>query len=40
MAQRFLEGFNEKNRKAIKGFSPQAMDRLVRYGWPAMCVNS
>jgi two-component system response regulator HydG len=34
MAQRFLEGFNEKNRKAIKGFSPQAMDRLVRYGWP------
>jgi two-component system response regulator HydG len=34
MAQRFLEMYNEKNRKTIKGFSPQAMDRLVRYGWP------
>ena len=24
----------EKNRKPIKGFTPQAMDRMVRYDWP------
>jgi two-component system response regulator HydG len=34
LAQHFLETFAEKNRKPIKGFSPQAMDRMVRYNWP------
>jgi two-component system response regulator HydG len=34
LAQHFLEVFSERNRKAIKGFTPQAMDRLLRYGWP------
>jgi two-component system response regulator HydG len=34
LVQHFLETFAEKNRKQIKGFTPQAMDRLVRYDWP------
>jgi two-component system response regulator HydG len=34
LAQHFLETFANKNRKQIKGFAPQAMDRLVRYDWP------
>jgi two-component system response regulator HydG len=34
LAQHFLEQFSEKNRKRIKGFTPQAMDRLMRYEWP------
>ncbi|MCG6918110.1 MAG: sigma-54 dependent transcriptional regulator [Deltaproteobacteria bacterium] len=34
LVQHFLQTFAEKNRKQIKGFTPQAMDRLVRYDWP------
>jgi two-component system response regulator HydG len=34
LAQHFLDTFADKNRKQIKGFTPQAMDRLVRYDWP------
>ena len=34
LAQYFLRIFSEKNRKQIKGFTPQAMDRLLRYDWP------
>ena len=34
LAQHFLRIFNEKNRKDIKGFTPQAMDRLLKYQWP------
>jgi two-component system response regulator HydG len=34
LAQHFLGQFSEKNRKPIKGFTPQAMDRLLRYEWP------
>lgn len=34
MAQHFLETFSKKNHKDIKGFAPQAMDRLVKYHWP------
>jgi two-component system response regulator HydG len=34
LAQHFLDVFSEKNRKQIKGFTPQAMDRMVRYDWP------
>ena len=34
LAKHFLEMFSEKNRKIIKGFTPQAMDQLLRYDWP------
>ncbi len=34
LAEHFLRMFAEKNRKSVKGFSPQAMDRLIRYDWP------
>ncbi len=34
IAQRCLEVFNEKNRKTILGFTPLAMDILIRYPWP------
>jgi len=34
LAQHFLEQFSERNRKQIKGFTPQAMDRLLRHEWP------
>ena len=34
LAQHFLGIFAARNRKNIKGFTPQAMDHLIRYGWP------
>ena len=34
LAQSFLENFAAKNGKRIKGFTPGAMDRLIRYTWP------
>jgi len=34
LAQHFLEMFAQKNRKEIRGFTPNAMDRLLRYDWP------
>jgi two-component system response regulator HydG len=34
IAQHFLTLFAEKNHKNIKGFTPRAMDRLLRYNWP------
>ncbi len=34
LAQVFIENFSQKNNKEIKGFTPQAMDVLVRYNWP------
>jgi len=34
LAQHFLTHFSEKNHKTIKGFTPQAMDRLLHYAWP------
>lgn len=34
LAQHFVEIFSEKNRKQIKGFTPQAMNRLLKYEWP------
>ncbi|MGD8980611.1 MAG: sigma-54 dependent transcriptional regulator [Desulfobacterales bacterium] len=34
LAQHFLEIFVDKNKKKIKGFTPKAMDRLIRYDWP------
>jgi two-component system response regulator HydG len=34
LAGHFLETFGRQNRKPLKGFTPQAMDRLIRYDWP------
>ncbi|MBN2568578.1 MAG: sigma-54-dependent Fis family transcriptional regulator [Deltaproteobacteria bacterium] len=34
LAQHFLKVFSEKNKKEIKGFTPHAMDRLIKYDWP------
>ncbi|HUV76440.1 MAG TPA: sigma-54 dependent transcriptional regulator [Desulfobacterales bacterium] len=34
LAQYFLEMFSAKNNKEIKGFTPRAMDRLIRHDWP------
>ncbi len=34
LAQHFLIHFAGQNHKTIKGFTPQAMDRLLRYAWP------
>jgi two-component system response regulator HydG len=34
LAQHFLERFTQKNRKILKGFTPGAMDLLIRYSWP------
>ena len=34
LAQHFLEKYAEKNRKKINGFSPLAMDMLLKYEWP------
>ena len=34
LAQHFLEQFSDKNRKEIKGYTPQAMDQMIRYNWP------
>jgi len=34
LAQHFLKVFSEKNHKKMKGFTPQAMDRLLKYEWP------
>jgi DNA-binding NtrC family response regulator len=34
LAESFLTRFSEKLRKPFRGFSPEAMDRLVGYHWP------
>jgi two-component system response regulator HydG len=34
LARHFLEVFVDKNKKEIKGFTPKAMDQLIRYDWP------
>lgn len=34
LAAHFLQRFAERNHKSIKGFSPQALDSLLRYPWP------
>ena len=34
LAQHFLIHFAGQNHKSIRGFTPQAMDRLLRYAWP------
>ena len=34
LASHFLTLFTEKNRRSMKGFSPQAMDCMLQYLWP------
>ena len=34
LAQHFLQMFAAKNKKSIKGFTPQSMEKLVKYAWP------
>ncbi|CAM8295266.1 TPA: sigma-54-dependent response regulator transcription factor ZraR [Klebsiella michiganensis] len=34
LARYFLQRYAERNRKAVQGFTPQAMDLLIRYAWP------
>ena len=34
LAQHFLEKYAKKNNKSVKGFSPLAMDMLLKYSWP------
>jgi len=34
LADFFLKRFAEKNKRIIKGFTPRAMDLLMRYDWP------
>ena len=34
IAGHFLSRFKEENKKNIKGFTPRAMDKLIRYRWP------
>lgn len=34
LAQHFLEEFSRRNNKQVRGFTPETMDRLIRYDWP------
>ena len=34
LAQHFLEMFAAKNKKTIKGFTPQSMEKLTKHAWP------
>ncbi|EMM5419387.1 sigma-54-dependent response regulator transcription factor ZraR [Citrobacter amalonaticus] len=34
LADHFRQRFAERNRKAVKGFTPRAMDLLIHYDWP------
>ena len=34
LAKHFMEKYAQRNRKAAKGFSPLAMDMLIKYDWP------
>jgi len=34
LASHFLERFNRRNHKAIKGFTPAAREKLMAYNWP------
>jgi len=34
LADYFLKQYVEKNRKLVKGFTPRAMDAIMRYDWP------
>ncbi|MDZ7762547.1 MAG: sigma-54 dependent transcriptional regulator [Desulfovermiculus sp.] len=34
LVQHFLHFYTQRNKKKIKGFTPQAMDRLIKHSWP------
>ena len=34
LSQKFLKKYTQKNRKALKGITPIAMDALTKYQWP------
>ena len=34
LAMHFLNAFAQRNAKIVKGFTPAAMDRLLKYAWP------
>jgi two-component system response regulator HydG len=34
LAQHFLDEFAVKNKRQVKGFTPQVMDRMLKYQWP------
>jgi two-component system response regulator HydG len=34
LAGHFLERFSRRNRKSFRGFSPRAMDLMLRHDWP------
>ncbi|MDR2744788.1 MAG: sigma-54 dependent transcriptional regulator [Desulfovibrio sp.] len=34
LAMHFLKSFARKNEKSVRGFTPGAMDRLMKYAWP------
>ena len=34
LALRFLESYARKNNRRINGFTPEAMDAMIRYEWP------
>ena len=34
LAQHFLDEFAKRNQKQFKGYTPRAMDQLIRYNWP------
>jgi two-component system response regulator HydG len=34
LAQHFLEVFAERNHRAIKGFTPRALEKIMAYSWP------
>ncbi len=34
LARHFMEKYARKNRKDVRGFSPLAMDMLIKYSWP------
>ena len=34
LADHFIQKFGKQNHKEIKGLTPQAMDRLIKYEWP------
>jgi len=34
LTQHFLKKYSKKNNKTIKGFTPDAMEKMVKYHWP------
>jgi len=34
LARHFLERFAKKNQRGVKGFTPEAMDKLIHHDWP------